>query len=350
MRYLFIIVLVCAFTSVSAQDDFFEAESSIGGYGELHYNADLSAKSRTLDFHRFVLFYGYDWTPLWSFTAEVELEHNFVKNGQGELELEQAHVDFHPSPTFGFRAGVVLAPVGITNLMHEPPTFFSVERPDYANVIIPTTWYGNGLSLYGSIAAFSYNVTVMEGLNGDGFSPASGIRGGRMKGYKSNAEHPLTTVRVDYNGFSAASIGLSYSMNKAIRADADPIGLNLFEFHGRAHFSNIVSSFEIGRINYDNYDIEKSFGYYVEIGYNIAALFGWSTEILPWIHWTDYNTASATTSGGDSEEQFHYSKWMLGLSVKPIDHIAFKIDYGIRTLQLDNSETKQLNIGLGYMF
>lgn len=333
-----------------AQDDFFQSEAGIGGYGELHYNADLTNDTKILDFHRFVMFYGYDWTPLWSFTAELELEHNFVKNGQGELELEQAYVDFHPLPYFGFRAGVVLAPVGITNLTHEPPTFFSVERPDYANIIIPTTWFGNGVSLHGSIASISYNVTVMEGLNGDGFSPASGIRGGRMKGYKSNAEHPLTILRLDYNGFSSASFGFSYAMNNAVRADADPIGLNLFELHGRTQFKNFISSFEIGQMTYDNYDIKKSFGYYFEIGYNIGALVNWSTDIYPWIHWTDYNAASLTQSGGDSEKQFHYSKWMLGVAVKPIDHVVFKIDYGIRTHKLDNSETKQMNIGVGYMF
>ncbi len=343
-------ILLILSLSVSAQDAFFESGTSIGGYGELHYNADLTAPKRTLDFHRFVLFYGYDWTPVWSFNAEVELEHNYVKNGQGEVELEQAHIDFHPLSYFGFRAGVVLAPVGILNLTHEPPTFFSVERPVYSNVIIPTTWFGNGISFYGSYRSFSYNLTVMEGLNADGFSAGSGIRGGRMKGYKSDADHPLTALRVDYHGISFASLGFSYSRNKAVRADADPVALSLLEFHGRATFNNIIGSFEIGQITFDDYAIKNALGYYFEIGYNVAALTDWSTEVIPWFHWTDYNTANDTQTGGDSEKEHHYSKWMVGVSVKPIDQIAFKIDYGILTHQFDDSQTKQLNIGAGYMF
>ena len=333
-----------------AQDDFFEPQSSIGGYGELHYNVNQTQDTQILDFHRFVLFYGHQWTPKWSFVAEVELEHNFVKSGQGELELEQAYVDFHPNSYFGFRAGVVLAPVGIINITHEPPTFLSVERPEYSSVIIPTTWFGNGAALYGSVSNIEYNFTIMEGLNGDGFSASSGIRGGRLKGYKANAEELLFALRMDYAGFPGTRFGFSYTKNNAVRGNADPIGLSLFEFHAQYHVNHFYSTFEIGRISFDDYEIESSMGYYVDLGYNIGSLLNVPTEIIPWVRWTDYNTASSTITGGDAEEAYHYQKWMLGLTVKPIDQVVFKFDYGVRTRQLDDSETTLLNVGVGYMF
>ena len=345
---LFFIALI-PFVSF-AQDEFFESQSSVGGYGELHYNVDRSGNKHTLDFHRFVLFYGYEWTPAWSFIAEVEIEHNLVKSGQGELELEQATIDFHPSSLFGIRAGVLLAPVGIINLTHEPPTFLSVERPEYSKVIVPTTWFGNGASLYGSICNFRYNFTLMEGLNGDNLSAGSGLRDARQKGYKADAHHWLGSARVDYSVMPGATIGLSYTSNQANRSDGPAIGVGLVEVHAQLDAHNIISVFEYGQVSYTNYDIESSSGYYFDIGYNIAALFGCNTKIIPWFRWTDLNTASATIFGGDTESQFHNQKWMVGITVKPIDQVVFKIDYGQNTAQLDNSQTKLLNIGAGYMF
>ncbi len=333
-----------------AQDEFFEPQSSIGGYGELHYNVDQTQNKHTLDFHRFVLFYGYEWTPSWSFIAEVELEHNFVKSGQGELELEQAAIDFHPGSRFGLRAGVLLAPVGIINQTHEPPTFLSVERPDYAKVIVPTTWFGNGTAVYGAISKFHYIITLMEGLNGDNFAASSGIRSGRQKGYKADAHHWLGAVRLDYKAMPGATIGLSYALNRANRAQGPAIDIGLFEVHAQYDAHNIVGLFEYGQISYTNYEVEASSGFYLDIGYDIASLLGIGGRVIPWFRWSDLNTASTTSLGGEGESMFHNKKWLVGLAVKPIDQVVFKIDFGISTNQLDDSESKLLNVGAGYMF
>ena len=48
----------------------------------------------------------------------------------GYIALEQAYLNY-TADSWDARAGVVLAPVGIINETHEPPTFLSVERPDY---------------------------------------------------------------------------------------------------------------------------------------------------------------------------------------------------------------------------
>ena len=52
-----------------AQDEFFEPGYSIGGYGELHYNSSKAGDkdpSKKMDFHRFIIYYGYNWTEKWS--------------------------------------------------------------------------------------------------------------------------------------------------------------------------------------------------------------------------------------------------------------------------------------------
>ena len=66
-----------------------QSKYKFGGYGELHYGNTDSGNS--IDFHRFVLFNGYDFNDQTRFYSELEVEHAFSGNGKpGEVELEQA--------------------------------------------------------------------------------------------------------------------------------------------------------------------------------------------------------------------------------------------------------------------
>lgn len=328
-----------------------DAQSHLGGYGELHYNVDQTKDTKTLDFHRFVLFYYHSWNEEWSFVSEVELEHNFIKDGQGELELEQAYVDFQPNDWFGFRAGVVLPSVGIINETHEPPTFLSVERPDYSKVIIPTTWFGNGMAVYGGLSDFSYQLTVMEGLNADGFSLSSGIRGGRQKGYKSNGENLLINGRVDYEAVPGLKVGSSFSIADAFSTENGNVKTELFELHAQWSANHIYATAEYGLIGYDAGQLKSSKGYYVDLGYNIASWFDFETEVIPWVRWTDYNPASDVRgTDPDMSKAYHAKKWLVGVMVRPFPQVAFKVDYGIKTIELEDKQSKQFNMGVGYMF
>ena len=84
---------------------------SIGGYGELHYN-NLSGENgasdkEEIDFHRFVLYFGYDFSDTVRFSSELELEHSLSGDGKpGEVELEQAFIDFDLSDSHTARAGL----------------------------------------------------------------------------------------------------------------------------------------------------------------------------------------------------------------------------------------------------
>ena len=340
--------------NVFGQDEFFEPKSTIAGYGELHYNwakKDGGDASKVLDFHRFVMFYSHSWTEKWSIKSEVELEHNFVKGGEGELELEQAYVNYHHAEHFGFQVGVVLPSVGLINEYHEPPLFLSVERPDYAKNIIPTTWFGNGMAFYGMHKQFNYKVVVMEGLNGAKFSNSSGIRSGRQKGFNANAEALLYNARLDFTGVPGLRTGVSYSYNNAFVDSDTRNAINITEFHAKYDANNIYSVFEMGSISYNEGALEASFGYYFDLGYNIGSLFkGTQARIIPWFRWTDYNAASGTATGGDSEKANHYKKWLIGLTVRPIQEVVFKIDFGINEKELGKVETKVFNLGVGYMF
>ena len=95
----------------------------ISGYMDFHVN-DAQHADPVLDFHRFVLLFTHSFSERVRFVSELELEHAVVSpETGGELELEQAYVDFLISRPFNLRAGMVLAPVGVINERHEPPVF-----------------------------------------------------------------------------------------------------------------------------------------------------------------------------------------------------------------------------------
>ncbi len=341
------------FTLMFAQEDeFFIPTTTVGGYGELHYNykkpKNFSA-TETLDFHRFVLFFGHSFSEKWSFKSEVELEHNLVGENNGKLELEQAYIDYHYSNNFGFKAGVLLVPVGIINEYHEPPTFFGVERPDYAKYIIPTTWFGNGVQIYGNIVGLKYIVSITEGLNADKFSAKTAIRGGRQKGFKANASSLLYSLRLDYFGFRGLNFGVSVSSNKA-RGEVIENSITFTEIHFQYKMKGLFITSEYGIINYTNGNVKVSSGFYTDLGYNISKILKTKTKIIPFIRYSNVNTATSVVANKEIEKQYHRIKFLFGISVKPLDTIVFKADYSTEKIELNNSSTQLFNIGIGYAF
>lgn len=347
------LIILCFSQLIRAQDEYFVPKTTLGGYGELHYNyskTEGTKSEKVLDFHRFVLFVSHSWSEKWSLKSEVEIEHNLIEGGdKGAVELEQAYINYQSSDLFGFQAGVILPSVGLLNEFHEPPVFMGVERPEYDTYIIPTTWFGNGAAVYGNFNGFDYKVTVMEGLKADNFEAGSGIKEGKQEGFKSNASDLLYNARLDYLNIPGLKIGASFTFNNAT-GDSVNTMVKLFEAHGKYFANNIYTAFEYGNISYDEGNIKTSTGYYIDFGYNVADIFKTSSQIIPFIRYTDYNTASSTISGGDIEKMYHFSKWMIGINIKPIDYVVFKADYGERKRELGSVTTKLFNLGVGYMF
>ncbi len=158
-----------AVESYSGGQSSFWDKTSMGGYGELHYNnwsRDSGNNFRQLDFHRFVLFFGHEFTDRLRFFSEVELEHALAGDGQpGEVELEQAFIEYDFDERNTARAGVFLLPVGILNETHEPPTFYGVERNTVENVIVPTTWWAGGIGFTHRMDnGFTIDLALHEGL------------------------------------------------------------------------------------------------------------------------------------------------------------------------------------------
>jgi hypothetical protein len=341
--------------SINAQDEFFQPTKSIGGYGELHYNSSKQGKkdgTKTLDFHRFIIYYSASFTEAWSFFSEVELEHNFVNDGEGELELEQAFVEYR-SDKGGFKAGVILPTAGLLNEYHEPPLFLSVERPEYSKYVIPTTWFANGISAnYKPMDGLKLRVALLEDLNGEGVE--SGLRSARGKGYKTTAHDWTKNFSAEYTGLPGLRLGGSYTMNNApINDDPDTTAnVALLELHAKYIAHNIYAIFEYGNINYDGTNHTPSYkssgGYYLDLGYNMASILNLKGKLMPWFRFSDYN--QGTNDDGVLPSK-HYTITRFGVTFWPVDKVAFKIDFGTKeTEDADIDEISQLNVGVGYNF
>src|SRR5690349_11279675 len=101
-RYLFCCLMISLPAILRAQES-----TSVGGYGELHYNEPDGAGKGVLDLHRFVIYLGHSFNDKLSFKSETEIEHTKIETGdpkEGEVAVEQAYLDWHFRPSIGMKA------------------------------------------------------------------------------------------------------------------------------------------------------------------------------------------------------------------------------------------------------
>ena len=169
-----------------------ESATSIFGYGEFNYNRFRDSERTTkADLRRFVLGVGHRLNDRLTFNSELELEHAVASRGdEGEIEVEQAYLNYRFNDAVNVKGGLFLIPLGILNLTHEPPTYFGVERNEVETRIIPTTWRELGFGVHGALGTggLRYDVGLTTGFNsGKLDDPATGIGSGHQEGSQADA-------------------------------------------------------------------------------------------------------------------------------------------------------------------
>jgi len=156
---------------------------SIGAYGEIKYGwrqnpAAGGQWQNGFDAHRLVLLPTYAITPNIIFNAEIEFEHGGIAVDPddklaGSVDVEQVFVDFLILDQLNWRSpGIDLVPIGYINQHHEPTQFYSVNRPELYNGLIPSTWRAGASSIYGTITdGIKYQLQISSSLEdfGDDF-------------------------------------------------------------------------------------------------------------------------------------------------------------------------------------
>ncbi|MGC6427221.1 MAG: porin [Akkermansiaceae bacterium] len=319
-------------------------KTSIGGYGELHLN---TGDKDQIDFHRWVLFVNHSFTDRIKLFSEFELEHSLSGDGKpGEVELEQAYIEFDLDEGRYAKAGLFLVPVGLLNEVHEPETFFGVERNNVEKNIIPTTWWEAGAGYTQNFDnGFGYDVAIHSALDvpttgGSAFS----IRSGRQKVAEADATNYAATARVRYandglslSGFAQLQSDISSSNtedNQALLLGATA-QYNVGGFAMRA----LVAHWDIDGASFEAADANSQWGYFLEPSYTWG--FDNGSRLGVFGRYSSYEYAKGTRKEND--------EYTFGVNYWPIDNVVLKADYNV--LKEDGkSNTKTLNFGVGYSF
>ena len=263
-----------------AQQNTQSTDTTIGGYGEMHYTPTNDSDS--IDFHRFVLFFGHKFNDKTRFFSELEVEHSISGDGKpGEVEIEQAFIEYDFSENVTTKMGLFLLPVGIINETHEPPTFYGVERNPVEKNIIPATWWegGAGVSFRPS-PGWAIDGAITSGLN----VPTSGgsaykIRSGRQKVGKASAENFAYTGRIKYTAIAGLELAASFQIQDDVTQGAEGVEASLFTTHliyqtGNFTVRALYAGWDLDGAGAEAIGRDQQEGFYIEPSYKINNQWG----------------------------------------------------------------------------
>ena len=325
----------------------------IGGYGELHYNNinnDGIDDKNEIDFHRFVLFFGYEFTEKLRFWSELELEHALAGDGKpGEIELEQAYIEYDIRDDLQTKGGLFLVPVGILNETHEPTTFYGVERNNVESIIVPSTWWEAGGALNGYYQnGISWDLALTSGLamptTGD---DAFRVRSGRQKVSEAIANDFAYTGRLKYTGVAGLELAgtLNYQSDASQESgDGLDSGL-LLETHaiwqtGPFQLRALYAGWDFDGDAVKAAGADRQTGWYIE------------PSVRPWEE-VGFYARYEDLDGARLRDQFR--QWEIGANYWPHENVVLKVDYRDRTVDTVDIDAKSVDfsdfdLGIGYEF
>lgn len=320
-------------------------KTTIGGYGELHYNnlngTGSASDKNQIDFHRFVLFFGHEFSDSIRFFSELELEHSIAGEGQdGEMELEQAYIEFDINDRTRSQAGLFLIPVGIINETHEPPTFYGVERNPIEKNIVPASWWEAGASINGTFAqGWRYDLAITSGLD---LNTENKVRSGRQKVSKAEASSPMITGRLKYTGIAGLELATTIAtLDDYTQGQGSKNSATLIEAHAVWQRGPFVL-----RALYATWDLNgKPSGYDEQTGYYVEPSYKLSTKLGVFARYNQYDNQAGSGTPGNTEK----TQVDLGLNWWPHEDVVIKVDY--QNQDNDNGgDQNGINLGLGYQF
>jgi hypothetical protein len=342
---------------------------SLGGYGEFLYenyardreNGDPSGRLDRADALRAILYVGYKFNDRLLFNSEIEVEH------ADEIFLEFAYIDYLLNDHVGIRGGMLLAPLGLVNELHEPPVFLGTERPVTENRIIPTTWRENGVGLFGGTDALSWRVYLMNSLDGSGFG-AGGLRGGRQKGSKALAEDVGVAGRLDYVGTPGLIMGGSFFRGQTAHgAEVDGTevesGLLVWDLHldykvrgwdfralvAGARLEDAAAMSALNGLSGAAGIGSRMLGWYGQAGYDVLRGTASSHQLVPYVRYERVNTQRSVADGLAADPANDLTVASLGAAWKPVPQVVAKLGYQIHTNEA-RTGVNQWNVQLGWLF
>ncbi len=312
-------------------------KTSIGGYGEHHLNVS-SNKDDVIDAHRFVVYVGHQFNDKLRFFSELELEHGLAGEGQpGEVELEQAFIEYDYADQHSIQMGQFLLPIGLLNETHEPETFYGTERNLVEKNIIPTTWWETGTMLKGQLAeGLSYNLAIHSGLNMD---PGGKVRNGRQKSANAIANDWAYTGRLKYTAIPGIELGASIQYQADVTQGLDNSSAVLSQLHAvvnkdRFGLRALWAQWNIHGTTFEQNGRDKQEGWYIEPSFKIT------NQLGVFARYSEYNN-EAGSSSANANEYFDS-----GINYWLSPQVVLKADISNHI----NGKNDSVNLGVGWSY
>lgn len=337
--------------------------AAVGGYVDLELEAELDDEGPLrFDQHRLIPFIFAEITDRIHFGTELEFEH-----GGEEIKVEFAALDVAFADVAAFRGGIILAPLGKFNLIHDSPVNDLTQRPLVDRQILPTTLSEAGVGLFGTLypsemSVLTYEAYVVNGFH-DGLAQTGGalrssprVRSGRGNLGGDNNRAKSFVGRLGFSPFLGFELGLSthtgvYSNEGVVVAYTDDAGITgpvIFDGDERLTIAALDGIFTAGPfelLGEGGYvmvampeaaptvpptipnvpDRVNQLGYYVQgnfhFGHGWVGLFDRSvfTAVARWDA-VDYDV----DADGDDESRLSF-----GLNWRPVEETAFKVSYDL---------------------
>ncbi len=348
------------------------AGNAFAGYGELTLSSPSNGPG-VVDLRRFVLFFGHDYTEHIRFYSEVEVEHAISSaDDRGEVEIEQAYLDGLLHRKLNLRGGVILMPVGIVNISHEPPSFNGVDRPDVDTFVIPSTWREPGVGIFGELAeGLRYQLSFVNGFNANGFTAESAIREGHQEAQLASSRVFGGVARLDYEPILGTVLGVSAYGGTSRTAPLPPsvgrVPVGLLEVDARTRRGAFSARAEVAVLFIGDAGAlsralvaespdagpisSQSRGAYAEVAYDVLSLLASrSTQGLTAFTRFDYTDTQADVPAGfDARKEFRRYSEVFGLVYRPIPQVALKADYRFRQFG-DHTNAQEFASAITWVF
>jgi hypothetical protein len=352
--------------------------AAVGGYGEAVLNAPIDGSGPAIaDLRRTILFFGFNFTDRIRFFSEIELEHALTTSGtRGEVAVEQVLIDFLLWRFLNLRAGMILMPVSLINIYHEPSTFLGVERPDADLFIVPSTWKQLGAGLFGALGPVRYQLYVTPGMRAEGFGAQTGVRGGVQDNFVLARDWGLVG-RLDWAPLLGSNLGLSVFWSRAGQGDPNlgdvPVTIAALDAKYTRFGASLrgqLSYIHIGDTELLNATLAQArpgagpvarqlLGGYVELGYDLLhpvprQRLRWAAGFQLWAfaryERTDTQLDVVEGLWGGRQPGTDRTVYTAGLVFRPILEVALKVDWQLRHTEVPGSTRQAINAGLAYQF
>ncbi len=336
------------------------------------------------DQERFVPFFYSQVTDRLSVAAELEVEHGGPQGnqGDGDIKMEFATMDYRFNDAFNLRGGIILMPMGRFNLIHDSPLNDLPLRPMVSRLILPSTFAESGIGFFGTVyptqlSKIDYEFYVTNGFVGDdgqfSVEEGSGLRSARGSFQKDNNRNKAIVSRVSFSPVLGVEVAGSVHHGKWDKNDEHDLTLfaidgNLqrgpFDIQGEAAWANAEGSGtytnEEGTViftqdttgatrrnkaaDFRSYVVPKNmFGYYVQLNYHfmpegltraLPGYFGQDSTFTGILRWGQVDTNTDDDSNPNS-----ISRLTLGLNFRPIEDSVLKFAYTFNRHDKENNDT-----------